>query len=326
MAKPFPPDVPFTAAEAQALGVTRHELRVLVASGLVIHLLYGVYVPGHWLDTAATRAQAAAHVAPPHCVVVDRSAAGLHGIDVLDYAELDVPPRLEVASIGGATRSRRSGVLGGERDLLPDEVMSIGDVLVTTPERTACDLGCLRGRHRAFGAIEAIRTKFDLSEASLTRLLPRFAGRRGVTQLRELIALSRVGADSQPESWLAIDIHDEGFPMPAAQVWTWAPGYGRAKVENAYEHLRIGVEYDGEENHSADGDVEHDETRREALRRADWIVIVVRRDGFSGDGRLRWLAELARAFEARAPLEAPRRVYARSPDQARRPTRRSRRA
>lgn len=267
-----------------------------------------------------------AHVAPPHCVVVDRSAAGLHGIDVLDYAELDVPPRLEVASIRGATRSRRTGVLGGERDLLPDEIMSIGDVLVTTPERTVCDLGCLRGRHRAFGAIEAFRTTFDLSHAALNRLLPRFAGRRGVTQLRELITLSRVGADSQPESWVAIDVFDEGFPMPAAQEWILVPGYGRAKVENAYVHLRIAIEYDGEEFHTDPDDVLHDEERRDALRRAGWIVIVVRRDGFSREGRTRWLAELSQAFAERSPVEMRKRIYARSPDKTMRRSHKSRRA
>ena len=56
--------------------------------------------------------------------------------------------------------------------------------------------------------------------------------------------------------------------MPAPQVWVWVPGWGRAKIENAYEHLRIAVEYDGEEFHSEDDDVGHDEVRREALRQS----------------------------------------------------------
>lgn len=323
MTQAFPPDMPFTAADALARGVTPDRLRWLVRCGVVKQLLYGVYVPGHWEDTPATRAAAAAHVLPPHCVVSDRSAAGLHGIDVLDYAELDVTPQLEVVSIGGATRTRRMGVLGGQRELLPDEVMTLGDILVTTPERTACDLGCLRGRHRAFGAIEAFRTKFDLSQASLKRLLPRFAGRRGVIQLRELIGLSRIGADSQPESWVAIDLHDEGFPMPAAQVWVQVPGWGRAKVENAYEHLRVAVEYDGEEHHSEEPDIAHDAARREALRAAaDWIIVVVRKNGFSGEGRVQWLAEFSGAYAGRAPWPTTKRIYARAPDQSYRGRRR----
>jgi very-short-patch-repair endonuclease len=86
------------------------------------------------------------------------------------------------------------------------------------------------------------------------------------------------------------------------------------KVENAYERLRIAVEYDGEEFHSLDEDREHDEKRRDALRRAGWIIIVVRRDGLSGPGREAWLAELREAYADRAPSPLGKRTYARSPD------------
>jgi hypothetical protein len=195
MAQSFPPDRPFTTADLPTLGVTHHHLRTLLASGDVKQLLFGVYVPGTWADTPANRARAAAAVLPEHCVAVDRTAASLHGIDVFDYAELDVPPDIEVASVGGATATRRNGVLGGKRDLVPEEIMTINGVRVTTPVRTACDVGCLRGRRRALGCLDAFRAAFGLTEADLTRMLPRFAGRRGVTQLRELIPLSRPDVD-----------------------------------------------------------------------------------------------------------------------------------
>ena len=201
--------------------------------------------------------------------------------------------------------------------------MTVGGVRVTTPIRTACDIACLRGRWRAIGALDAFRTKYGIAEAELAAMLPRYRGRRGVTQLRELIPLSRAGVDSQPESWIRIEIYDEGFPMPAAQVWAWVPGWGRVKVENAYEHLRIAVEYDGEEHHSEDCDRVRDEARREALRGAGWIIIVVRRDGLTGPGREEWLRELAAAFDERSPYQLKRRVYARSPQA--RPRRRTRR-
>lgn len=323
MSQEFPPDHPFTAADAATLGVSRRRLRALLASGEVKQLLFGVYAPGHWTDGPVERARAAAHVVPDHCVLVDRSAASLHDIDVLDHTELDVPPDVELASIDGAGRTRRDGVLGGKRDLRPDEIMMIGGVRVTTPIRTACDIACLRGRWRAIAALDAFRTKFGIAESALNAMLPRYWRRRGVTQLRELIPLSRTGVDSQPESWIRIEMYDEGFPMPAAQVWAWVPGWGLVKVENAYEHLRIAVEYDGEEFHSEDGDRERDEARREALREAGWIIIVVRRGGLSGPGREEWLRELAAAFDERTPYQLKKRVYARSPQS--RPRRRSRR-
>lgn len=322
MADQLPPDRPFTASDLPRLGITTSQLRAQLTAGAVKQLLYGVYVPVWWDDTPVNRARAAALVLPEHCVLSDRSAAALHDIDVLDFAELDVPPDLEVVSVG-ANPTRREGVLGGKRDLRPDEIMTIGGIRVTTPIRTACDIACLRGRRRAIATLDAFRARHAITEAALTAMLPRFAGRRGVTQLRELIPLSRPGVDSQPESWVRIEIHDEGFPMPAAQVWVWVPGWGRVKVENAYEHLRVAVEYDGEEHHSADEDVIHDEARREALRGAGWIIIVVRRDGLSEPGRQVWLAELAKAYADRAPAPVSRRTYARSTTG--RPRRRTRR-
>lgn len=325
MPGPLPTDRPFTTAEAAAAGVGRTRLRQLVDRCVLRHPLHGVYVPAGWPDTPLTRARAAAAVLPAHCVVSDRSAAWLHGIDVLEPTERDVVPRLEVVSRGGSGPTRRPGVLGGKRDLLAGEVTHVGEVAVTTPLRTACDVACLRGRLRAIAALDAFRTRFDLTEGHLARMLPRFAGRRGVRQLRELVPLSRTGVDSPPESWVRLIIHDEGLPMPAAQVWTWVPGWGRARLENAYEHLRIAVEYDGEEFHSAPDDVERDLVRREALQDAGWVVVVVRKDGFSDPGRSGWLAELATAYAGRAPYAPVRRLYARGPDESP-PRRRRRRA
>ncbi len=312
MTNDFPPDHPFTAADATALGITRAQLRRMLSEGAIKQLLFGVYGPGQWDDSPDARARAAARVLPKQCVLSDRSAAWLHGIDIYDYAELDLVADLEVVSVGAANPTRRNGVMGGKRHLLPGEITTVLGVAVTTPLRTMCDVACLRGRHRAIATLDAFRTKYDITEEQLTRMLPRFAGRRGVTQLRELIPLSRPGVDSQPESWNRITIVDEGYPMPSPQVWVWVPGWGKVKVENAWEHLRIAVEYDGEEFHSEDADVSRDEERRDALRRAGWIIIVVRRDGLSGPGRDVWLAELAKAFAERAPYQSPKRIYARA--------------
>lgn len=309
----FPPDHPFTTADLRRLGITRHRLRRLLEEGVVRQILRGVFVPGTWPDSPVTRARAAAAVLPEHCVLADRSAAALHGVDVLDFAELDVVADLEVVSVDASNPTRRGGVLGGKRDLRPDEIMTIGGVRVTTPIRTACDIACLRGRWRAIATLDAFRTHHELTLTQLTDMLPRFVGRRGVTQLRELIPLSRPDVDSQPESWIRIELVDEGYVMPESQVWVWVEGWGRVRVENGYVHLRIAVEYDGEEFHSEDADREHDEARRAALRSAGWIIIVVRRDGLSGPGRDQWLAEFRKAYADRAPFAAGRRRYARSP-------------
>jgi hypothetical protein len=249
-------------------------------------------------------------------VVADRSAAWLHGIDVLDFAELDLLPYLEVVSFGGKDRTQRGGVLGGKRDLLPSEITTVDGVRVTTPIRTACDIACLYGRYRAMAVLDAFRQRYGITVAQLAGVLPRYAKRRGVKQLRELIPLTTDEADSQPESWVRLMIHDDGLPMPAAQVWVHVPGWGRVKMENAYEHLRIAVEYDGEEFHTAEEDREYDEDRREALRQIGWIIIVVRKDQLAAGPREVWLRELRNAIDQRDPGRPVKRRYARGADEA----------
>ena len=305
---------PFTAATAAAAGVTRSRLRHLVSHGAVREVLHSVYVATGTPDSIDLRAQAVALVMPEHAVICDRCAAWLHGIDLVDFAELDLVPNLDVVSVGGHEGSRRRGVFGGKRTLLPEDVMLIRGLRVTTPLRTACDVARLRGRLGAIAALDAFRREFGITRADIQAMLPRFAGHRGVIQLRELIALSTDRADSQPESWVRLIIHDEGLPMPEPQVWTLLPEWGPVRTENAYAHLRIAVEYDGAEFHTADEDREHDRLRRKALGEAGWIVIVITKEDLSAARRAVWLAALTAAIGDRAPEVRVKRIYSRGPD------------
>ena len=306
---------PFTAAMAAEGGITRNMLRRLIRCGLVHQVLRGVYVSHEIPDSLELRANAAALVMPPHSVVCDRSAAWLHGVDILEYAELDLPPDLDVAA-AGQRKSRRTGVFGAERDLSPLEITTVGGVQVTTPARTACDIACLRGRRRALATLDAFRRQFGLTKADLNALLPRFTGRRGVIQLRELVGLSTYLADSPPESWMRLMIHDFGLPTPEPQVTTYVPGWGPVRIENAYEHLRVGAEYDGEEFHNEDHDQGHDRERRAALRdNLGWHIVVVRKDGLSNRRAEEWLRELRSVVEARKVEQPTKRIYSRAPDE-----------
>lgn len=305
---------PFTVGEAEQRGLGRKDLHRLVLDGVLRHPIRGVYLGAEQPDDIDTRVACINLALPPHVVVSDRTAAWLHGIDILAYAELDEPPPLEVVSVGGRDRTQAAGTLGGKRDLRADEITEVGGIRVTTPLRTACDIACLRGRLRAFATLNEFRRKHGITRADLKRMLPRYTGRRGVIQLRELIPLTTPDAESQPESWCWLIIHDEQLPTPRPQVWVMLPDGQRCRVENGYEHLRIAVEYDGVEFHTATEDTDHDEIRREALRRNGWIIIVVRKDGFAGEARERWLRELRDALAERAPRPSPKRIYSRGPD------------
>ncbi len=274
-------------------------------------MLHGVFVRSDLADNQELRLKCARLVLPEHAVVSDRSAAWVHGIDCYDHADLALPPRLEVVAIDGHQPQRRPELLGGKRDLAPGDICEIGGVLVTTPLRTACDVASLHGRRRALGVLDAFRREFGLDVTDFLRVLPRLAGRRGVIQLRELVPLTSPLPESMPESWTRMTIIDEQLPAPKPQVEVFVPGHGPVRLDLAYAELKIAVEYDGEEFHSSDEDQDADEARRDALRRAGWIVIIVRKDGFSGVTRDAWIQELKDALSERLPGRRTKRIYSR---------------
>ncbi len=289
------------SSDLTALGYPKREIRDLVRAGVLRPVLRGVYVRGDLDDTIGLRCECAARLLPEHCVVSDLSAAWLHGVDCYSVEERCAIPPLDVVSLPGRSRTRRPGVRGGHRDLLPGEITQVHGVRTTTAVRTACDVAALHGRLRAMQVLNAFCRGFQLSPQDYRVLLPRLAGRRGVIQVRELINYAHGQAESAGESWTRISVIDASFPPPTPQIWVYLDDFGWVRLDMGYEHLKIAIEYDGEEFHSSTEDREYDQKRREALVRAGWIVIVVRKDGFSGDGLDVWVRALREAVKSRSP-------------------------
>lgn len=308
---PQPLLVPTTADRAACLGWSKKQLSRAVSDGRLRRVLRGVYVDASVPDTTDLRAAAAALVLPERLVVVDRSAAWLLGVDHWDPTDLDVPPLLDMAARAG-TRTRRSGVHGTRRTLRDEDVTVLDPgVAVTTPLRTAADLACQRGRLGAAAVLDQFARQHGVTSADLRRILLRFGGRRGVTQLRELAQDVCDLAESPPESWLRRLILDAQLPRPSPQHVVLLPE-GEYRLDLAYPHLRIAIEYDGHEHHSSVADREADRHRREALRRAGWLVIVVRKEDLSGAGRDAWTRALRVAVHERRRQPTAR--YARGLD------------
>lgn len=307
---PLSADRPFTLADLPEMGLTRDGLRALVARGEVTRVLRGVYVASRVADLQSSRAAAIALVAGDHVVVSDLAAAWLHGISCYEPTDLDLAPPLHVVSVAGHDRRRRPELLGGTRDLAPEDITTVEGVRVTTPLRTACDIACLRGRGRALATLDAFARTFDLVDSDFALILPRYRGRRGCRQLRDLVPRISPLAESPGESWTRLAILDAGLPSPTPQCWVDLPDFGRARLDLAFEHLKIAVEYDGEKFHGADRS-HHDARRRAALRRAGWHVIVVTKRDLSGPRLEAWLTELRGELAWRRTPAA--RTYARGP-------------
>lgn len=283
---------PFSTAEARSLGLTRDRLDDMVVDGWLRRVLRGVYQRYDAADSIESRTAAAAIVVTRSAVFCDRTAAWLHGVDVFDHRDLEVLPRVDCVVPRGRARIERDECEGGERDLAPCDVMQLSGVWVTTPLRTALDLGCKLRRPDGLAALDMFARLHRVTRDDLWSALPRYRGRRGVVKLRGLLPLVDPRAESAPESRTRLRIHDAGLPAPEPQHWVLHRGVSLFRLDLAYPRSRVAVEYDGEWHDRTPQQHAADTERRAWLRQHGWTVIVVRRGELSFTGSAGWLDEL----------------------------------
>ncbi len=257
----------------------------------------GVFARADIADSLEVRARALARTVAPGHVVCDRTAAWLYGVDLLDSPYREVLPAIEICALRGREHTRRVEARARTRDLIAEDIAVVGGVRVTTPLRTALDLGCILRRRDAIAALDQFRAHFDLGRDDLTRAAARYFRRRGVVQLRQLIPLSDPGSESVRESWTRLAMLDAGLPAPVVQYWIEIDGVLTYRLDLAYPARRVAVEYDGEEFHSTPEQREHDRRRRAWLASHGWELIVVRRGDFTGDKLESWIRDVRRALE-----------------------------
>src|SRR4051795_12785877 len=124
---PLPLEAPFTLAVAAALGVSKRTMRTLVARGLVRRVGQGVYAVAQAPNTIEFRAAALALVVSPNAVITDRTAARLHGIDLLPRSQRSLMPPVQAFMTPG-NRSCRPELSSGERMLAKRDIMQVHDL------------------------------------------------------------------------------------------------------------------------------------------------------------------------------------------------------
>lgn len=286
------PDLPFTSHTARSLGASPDQLTEAVANSELVRVLTGVYLRADIPLDLVAKSRCAALVVTPHSVLCDRTAAWIHGIDVLRYAELDVVPPVESYVLRGHHPTDRSECAGGTRDLLPEDWMDVHGLRVTTPLRTALDLACKLPRREALAALDAFVRTHGITHRDLHVLLRRYRRRRGVVQARTLVPLADGRSESPGETWTRLEIKDRGLPSPTPQYWVLVRGIPTYRLDLAYPHARIAIEYDGEAFHSSQSDRDRDAIRRSWLRAQGWHVIVLTKASFTPEECDRWIEDL----------------------------------
>lgn len=279
---PVPVDRPFTVAGALEAGVSRYQLTEWVRWGLLTRPMRGVFIARQLPDDLPTRIACLKLVVPGDCVVTDRTAAWLWGAEMaLAPNDHLVAPRVSVFSPPGH-RLRNGLAASGERMLSCRDVRELDGLRVTTPLRTACDLGRLLHRDGALAAMDALTRLGAFSVNELGLEVPRFSGYRGVVQLRALAPLVDPGSESWGESVLRLRWLDAGLPSPVCQVPVSSPSGGTWWLDLGLPALRFAAEYDGSAFHT-ETDRRHDDFRRDFLRNDQgWVIVVVRSHNVTG--------------------------------------------
>ena len=305
---PLPLDVPFSTAQALAEGVTRDQLLRLCRLGLLRRPVKGAYVAAQVPDSRELRGRVVSLVAPPGSVLADWSATWYWtGLD-RPGTQFECPP-LTVLRFRGHERLRNGLVKSGQRWFRPGDVVPIDDrISVSTPIRTAWDLGRFSPRIIAIGGMDALCRRGSFEVAELVDGVERFRRQRGVVQLRRIAPLVDPRAESSGESALRLRwLETPGMPPPELQiVVVRSGGRGVFRLDLGLEELRFGAEYDGHEWHSSPEDLDHDERRRNELEEHGWCIVVFRRENVYGQ------LEDATARLVQALAEARRTFYMRT--------------
>ena len=172
---------------------------------------------------------------------------------------------------------RRAGCRGFTGSVPDADITSAADVLVTTPLRTAVDLGRYLPRLHAVAAIDAFAHAHLIELDVLAEAALALCGRRNAARLRAAVAIADDGAESPGKSWTRVRLIDAGLPAPRTQIQLVLGGGRVVRLDMGYDQWRVGVEFDGELNHSSAADLRHDESRRQDIDRHGWPIVVARK-------------------------------------------------
>ena len=255
---------PFVGSEAIACGlVTKSQLETRY------HRLFrGVYIDRDAELTAAVRAKAAWLWTGRRGIVAGFSAAALHGSKWVDDKR--------VVELIHTNHHRSAGTQLHRDTVAADEIEIVGGLTVTSPTRTALDLGCWYPAMTAVAGIDALAAATEIKAADIELLARRYAGRRGIARARRAADLFDAGAQSPKESWLRVVLIEAGLPRPQTQIPVIDEfGSVFAYLDMGWEEVKVAVEYDGEQHRSDRRQYTWDVRRLETLERLGWIVVRV---------------------------------------------------
>ncbi|MDT5349471.1 MAG: hypothetical protein QOH91_2758 [Mycobacterium sp.] len=260
-------DWPFRGTDALAAGVvTPHRLRTDFE---MVHR--NVYIPRGQKLTPVTRGVAAWLWSGRTATVAGLSAAAMYRTEWID-------PWLP-AELNRRSRDKACGIILHSDTLEDDETCVRDGIPLTTPARTAFDLGRRKGLTTAVIRLDALMHATEVKVADIELLADRHRGARGLVQLRQALPLVDGGAESPYETKTRLALVAGGLPRPQTQIGVLTD-WGRviARIDMGWEEWKVGVEFDGAHHWLDAAQRTHDIDRLADLEARGWIIVRVSAD------------------------------------------------
>ena len=260
----------FIGSEAVARGsLTKSDLRRHRA------IFRDVYVPKLHEPSLRDRTAGAWLWSRRRAVVAGLAASALHGAR---WVNADVPVEL----IAPNARRQRGLVVRNET-LVDDEITYVARLPVTTPARTAYDLGRHLPRGQAIARIDALMHATPFSVEEVVLLAKRHPGARGLRRLRVALPYVDGGAASPKETWLRLLLIDAGLPPPTTPIPVFDGYRTVAFLDMGWEEFKVAAEYDGDQHRSDRRQYVKDIRRPELVDDLGWHVVRVVSEDCSSD-------------------------------------------
>ncbi len=199
------------------------------------------------------------------------SAAALHRTAWID----DWLP----AELNRRGRDKAHGIIL-HSDTLDDGETCVRDgIRVTTPARTAFDLGRRKGLTKAVIRLDALMHATEVKPADVELLTERHRGVRGLVQLRRVLLMTDGGAESPYETRTRLVLVGGGLPRPQTQIEVpndW--GAVMARIDMGWKEWNVGVEFDGAQHWTDPVQRTRDIDRLAELEARGWTIIRVSAD------------------------------------------------
>lgn len=239
-----------------------------------VRSLYEVVYPGVYSSagvelTARERARAAWLWSRRQAVIAGTSATALLGAKW-------VSPALNAELIHDNRHAPRGITVHSER-LHPAEVIEVEGMPVTSPARTAFDVGrWTSSRLHTVQRLDALTNATRVKIADVEEVIASHRGARGLVRLRGVLPLVDGGAESPQETRTRLAMIDAGLPTPQTQIRV-CDEYGDfvARIDMGYRELLVGIEYDGPQHWTDPAQRQRDIDRHAALLELGWTIIRV---------------------------------------------------